>query len=253
MKDLIEDIRKKEFQKVYLLCGEEPYLRQLYKKKLTEAVLPEGDTMNLSVYTGKNVDPKAVIDQAETMPFFADKRLILLEDTGFFKNASPELADYIKSMPDTTCMVFVEEEVDKRGKLYKAVKSVGRIVEFGRQDERSLMRWILSSVKKEGKQITESAMRLFLEKAGDDMGNIQMELEKLFCYTLDKNEILPEDVEEICITRTENKIFDMIRAVAQKQQKKAMDLYYDLLALKEPPNGQSESASKPKKPSKQAA
>ena len=90
MKDLIEDIRKKEFQKVYLLCGEEPYLRQLYKKKLTEAVLPEGDTMNLSVYTGKNVDPKAVIDQAETMPFFADKRLILLEDTGFFKNASPE-------------------------------------------------------------------------------------------------------------------------------------------------------------------
>ena len=47
MKDLIEDIRKKEFQKVYLLCGEEPYLRQLYKKKLTEAVLPEGDTMNL--------------------------------------------------------------------------------------------------------------------------------------------------------------------------------------------------------------
>lgn len=235
MKDLIEDIRKKEFQKVYLLCGEEPYLRQLYKKKLTEAVLPEGDTMNLSVYTGKNVDPKAVIDQAETMPFFADKRLILLEDTGFFKNASPELADYIKSMPDTTCMVFVEEEVDKRGKLYKAVKSVGRIVEFGRQDERSLMRWILSGVKKEGKQITESAMRLFLEKAGDDMGNIQMELEKLFCYTLDKNEILPEDVEEICITRTENKIFDMIRAVAQKQQKKAMDLYYDLLALKEPP------------------
>ena len=88
MKDLIEDIRK-EFQKVYLLCGEEPYLRQLYKKKLTEAVLPEGDTMNLSVYTGKNVDPKAVIDQAETMPFFVDKRLILLEDTGFFKNASP--------------------------------------------------------------------------------------------------------------------------------------------------------------------
>lgn len=118
-------------------------------------------------------------------------------------------------------MVFVEEEVDKRGKLYKAVKSVGRIVEFGRQDERSLMRWILSSVKKEGKQITESAMRLFLEKAGDDMGNIQMELEKLFCYTLDKNEILPEDVEEICITRTENKIFDMIRCRGSEAAEKS--------------------------------
>lgn len=67
------------------------------------------------------------------------------------------------------------------------------------------------------------------------MGNIQMELEKLFCYTLDKNEILPEDDGGDLHHRTENKIFDMIRAVAQKQQKKAMDLYYDLLALKEPP------------------
>lgn len=81
--------------------------------------------MNLSVYTGKNVDPKAVIDQAETMPFFADKRLILLEDTGFFKNAAPSWPDYIKSMPDTTCMVFVEEEVDKRGKLYNGREKCG--------------------------------------------------------------------------------------------------------------------------------
>lgn len=235
MKDLIEDIKKHEFKRVYLLYGEEPYLRQLYKKKLTEAVLPEGDTMNLSIYSGKNVDPKSVIDQAETMPFFAEKRLLLLENTGFFKSAGAELADYMKDIPESTCIVFVEEEVDKRGKLYKAVKNNGRVVEFARQDERSLMRWVLGSVKKEGKQITESAVQLFLEKAGNDMGNIQMELEKLFCFTMDKKEILPSDVEEICVARTENKIFDMIRAIAEKQQRKALDLYYDLLALKEPP------------------
>lgn len=235
MRFLIEDIKKRDFKRVYLLCGEEPYLRQLYKKKLTEALLPEGDTMNLSIYSGKSVDPKAVIDQAETMPFFAEKRLVLLENTGFFKNASPELSDYMKDIPETTCMVFVEEEVDKRGKLFKAVKKEGRVVEFERQDEKSLTRWVLTSVKKEGKQITESAMHLFLEKTGTDMGNIQMELEKLFCFTMDKDEILPADVEEICITRTENKIFEMIRAIAEKQQRRALDLYYDLLALKEPP------------------
>lgn len=235
MKDLLEDIKKREFKSVYLLCGEEPYLRQLYKKKLKEAILPEGDTMNLTVYSGKSIDPRAVIDQAETMPFFADKRLLLLENSGFFKSASAELSDYMKEIPESTCMVFVEEEVDKRGKLFKAVKSAGRVVEFGRQDERSLMKWVLGNVKKENKQITESAMHLFLEKAGTDMGNIQMELEKLFCYTMDKAEIRPSDVEEICVTRTENKIFEMIRAISEKQQRKALDLYYDLLALKEPP------------------
>lgn len=65
-------------------------------------MLPEGDTMNLSVYTGKNVDPKAVIDQAETMPFFADKRLILLEDTWLFQKCQPRAGGLHKVMPDTT-------------------------------------------------------------------------------------------------------------------------------------------------------
>lgn len=235
MKDLIEDIRKKEFQKVYLLCGEEPYLRQLYKKKLTEAVLPEGDTMNLSVYTGKNVDPKAVIDQAETMPFFADKRLILLEDTGFFKNKCDELADYMKSLPDYLCLIFAESEVDKRSRMYKAVKAAGRICEFLPQDEKTLMRWAASLLGKEGKKITQRDMELLLTKTGTDMGNLRMELEKLINYTNGRDIVTAADIEAVCVTRTQNKIFDMVQAVADKNQKKALDLYYDLLTLKEPP------------------
>lgn len=235
MKDLIEDIRKKEFQKVYLLCGEEPYLRQLYKKKLTEAVLPEGDTMNLSVYTGKNVDPKAVIDQAETMPFFADKRLILLEDTGFFKNKCDELADYMKSLPDYLCLIFAESEVDKRSRMYKAVKATGRICEFLPQDEKTLMRWAAGLLGKEGKKITQRDMELLLTKTGADMGNLRMELEKLINYTSGRDVVTAADIEAVCVTRTQNKIFDMVQAVADKNQKKALDLYYDLLTLKEPP------------------
>ena len=235
MKNLNEDLKTHKFQNVYLFYGEEAYLKQLYKKKMQEAILPEGDTMNFSVYGGKNADPKEIISQADTMPFFADHRLILLENTGFFKSASQELADYIPSLPEETILLFVEEEVDKRNRLYKAVKAKGRIVEFARQDEHTLMRWVLQNVKKEQKQITERAMGLFLQKAGNDMENIQKELEKLFCYTYGKDEITPEDVEAICTTQVSNQIFEMIRAVAEKRQKEALDMYYDLLALKEPP------------------
>ena len=71
-----------------------------------------------------------------------------------------------------------------------------------------------------------------MTKVGTDMENIQKELEKLFCYTLDKQEILAEDVEEICTTQITNQVFDMVEAVAKKQQRKALDYYYDLLALK---------------------
>ena len=67
------------------------------------------------------------------------------------------------------------------------------------------------------------------------MENIDKELEKLLCYTLEKDYIDVSDVEAITTEQTENKIFDMIDAVALHQQKKALDLYYDLLALKEAP------------------
>lgn len=169
------------------------------------------------------------------MPFFAERRLIVAENSGFFKNATPELADYIKSMPDTTCLLFIENEVDKRGKMYKAVKDRGRIVEMGRQDEKTLLYWIAGNVKKEGRQIKESTARYLVSKTGTDMENLEKELEKLFSYTLGKDEITAADIDDICTTQITNKIFDMIEAVAAKRQKQALDYYYDLLALKEPP------------------
>lgn len=235
MKAVTEDIKNGNFQRVYLFFGEEAYLKQQYKKKLVQAVLPEGDTINLSMYAGKGIDVKSVIAQAETMPFFAQHRLILIEESGFFKNSSQELAEYIPAIPPSTVLLFVENEVDKRGKLYKAVKAAGRVVEFGSQDERTLTRWILGMLKQEKKQITQPALTLFLEKTGTDMERIRQELEKLLCYCMDKEGIEADDVRQICSVQTENKIFDMINAMAEKKQKRALELYYDLLSLKEPP------------------
>lgn len=235
MKSLKEDLDSGNLKKVYLLYGEEAYLKTLYKNKLKNAVIPPEDTMNLSVFEGKGIDAGEVISQAETMPFFADRRMILIENSGFFKSASPELAEYIPQMPQETCLVFVENEVDKRGKLYKAVKNTGRAVELKRQDERTLMNWVLSTLRREKKNITSATMELFLTRTGNDMEFIEKELEKLLCYTMGRDVITTEDVEKICTVRTENKIFEMINAIAEKKQKKALDLYYDLLALKEPP------------------
>ena len=235
MKSLNEDIKSGKFKNVYLLYGEEAYLKKQYKDRMKKAIIPDGDTMNYAYYEGKGINPAELVDLAETMPFFAERRLIVAENSGFFKNATPELADYIKSMPDTTCLLFIENEVDKRGKMYKAVKDRGRIVEMGRQDEKTLLYWIAGNVKKEGRQIKESTARYLVSKTGTDMENLEKELEKLFSYTLGKDEITAADIDDICTTQITNKIFDMIEAVAAKRQKQALDYYYDLLALKEPP------------------
>lgn len=235
MKSLNEDLKTGQLNKIYLLYGEEAYLKKQYKEKLRCAILSPDDTMNYAYYEGKGININEVIDLAETLPFFAERRLIVLEDTGLFKSSSSELADYLKEMPDTTHMIFVESEVDKRNKLYKAVQSKGRAVELGRQDEAMLIRWVAGAVRRENKNVSENTIRHLLAKVGTDMENIQKELEKLFCYTMDKDVITTEDVEAICTTQITNQIFDMVNAVADRQQKKALRYYYDLLALKEPP------------------
>lgn len=235
MKSLQEDIKNHDFKRVYLLFGEETYLKQQYKHRMKTALLPEEDSMNFSVFEGKKTEPRTVIDLAETMPFFADNRVILLEDTGFFKNQCADLPEYLAELPEYLCMIFVENEVDKRSRMYKAVKKYGRVVEFARQDSQTLMQWAARRMKKEGKDITRKDMELFLTKTGTDMGNIEQEMEKLFGYTLGRDVITAADIEAVCTPQITNHIFDMLRAVTDKNQKKALDLYYDLLALKEPP------------------
>ncbi|MCI8299188.1 MAG: DNA polymerase III subunit delta [Lachnospiraceae bacterium] len=235
MKSIQEDIETGNFRPVYLLYGEEAYLKRQYRQKLRNALAAEDDTMNVTVFQGKNINPGGIIDLAETLPFFAERRLILIEDSGVFKTSCEELADYMKQIAETACFVFVEEEVDKRGKMYKAVKKAGRAVEFARQTDQVLTRWILSRLKREQKKITQADLRLFLEKTGNDMEYIDRELEKLFCYTLGREAITAEDVEAVCVVQTSGRIFEMVNKIAEKQQKQALNLYYDLLAMKEPP------------------
>ena len=235
MKSLNEDLKTGKFKQIYLLYGEEAYLKKQYKERFVKAMLPEGDTMNYACYEGKNTDIKEVIDLAETLPFFAERRLILFEDTGFFKSSGSDLADYISDMPETTCFIFIENEVDKRSKLYKAVKAKGHIVELGVQDENTLRRWVQGLVKKEGKTMAQGDVAYFLNKVGTDMENITKELEKLVCYAMDRDALTRADIDAVCVTQITSHIFEMVNAVADKKQRKALDLYYELLALKEPP------------------
>lgn len=234
MKTIDQDIKTGQFKHVYLLYGEEQYLIRQYRDRLKEAIAGD-DTMNLGVFSGSDISQKEIVDLAETLPFFAERRLILIEDSGLFKKGAEELAEYMASVPEMTYFVFVEKEVDRKTKMYKEVKKAGSVVEFARQKDDILLRWINGRLKKNGKQITRDAYALFIQKTGNDMENIDRELEKLICYTLDKENIETADVEAVTTERTENRIFDMVDAVAMHKRKRALELYYDLLALREAP------------------
>ena len=235
MKVLAQDIKTGEFKPVYLICGEEAFLKKSYKNRMKDAMVGD-DTMNFHYFEGKGLDLKEIISLADTMPFFGDRRLILIEDSGLFKSSGADaLVEYLPQMPDTTCMLFVENEVDKRNRLYKKVKDMGYAAELNRQDSAQLARWAGGILTREQKKITKHTMELFLSMAGDDMENIRMELEKLISYTLGRDVITDQDVEEICTVRVTNKIFEMVAAIVTRNTRKAMDLYEDLITLREPP------------------
>ena len=85
MQTLNQDIKEKTFKRVYLLFGDEPFLVNSYKKRLREAIAGD-DTMNYNYFEGKGQDVKEIISLADTMPFFAERRLVLIDGSGFFKS-----------------------------------------------------------------------------------------------------------------------------------------------------------------------
>jgi len=232
---LNDHIKKGEFKKIYLIYGPEAYLRKQYRDRLHEGILDIEDTMNYSYYEGKGLDVRKIIEMADTLPFFSERRLIVVENSNFFASSQDELNEYLKCLSPTTSMVFVEEKVDKRNKLFKTVSSLGYAANMLSPNEKELTRWIGNILKEENKKADSYVVMQMLSLIDTDMENIRQELEKLISYTMDKEQITLEDVKAVCSIHTENKIFDMIHAISVKNQQKALELYYDLIKLREPP------------------
>ena len=236
MRRIDEDIKSGNFSNIYLLYGTEDYLKRQYKDKLVSALIPEGDTMNLSRFDQTPVNIPQIIDLAETMPFFAEHRVIIMDDLGYGKKLPEDLGSYLSTIPEATVFIFIEAEVDKRSKLYKAAKEAGRDIEFVMPDASTLFKWASGRLAKCNKSFTREAWSEFMERTGESMDNMSSELSKLIDYTGDRKEITKADVEAICIAHIETKIvFDMISAIGAKDLPKALDIYNDLLCAKEPP------------------
>ena len=235
MRRIDEDIANGQFKNLYLIYGEEDYLKLQYKNKLIAALVNEGDNMNFSKYEDNGINTAQIIDQAETMPFFAEHRVILIENSGFGKKMPEDLGNYLSTIPEFTVFIFVEPTADKRGKLYKAAKAVGRDIEINMPNEAVLAKWVGVQLNAAGKQMKKDAWSQFLNMTHESMDNMSRELEKLITYVGDRNQITIYDVNAICIAKVETKIFDMLNAISAKDMVKTMDLYQDMLSAKEPP------------------
>ena len=227
-------IKSGEFTNLYLLYGSEEYLVSQYKDNLVKALIDPDDSMNFSVYKTEGAKADAIIDTASTMPFFADRRVVLVEDSDFFKKGNEDIEKFFENIPESTVLIFVEHNVDGRIKITKNVSKFGTVAVFDSQDEKTLAVWIKSLFTRENMQIDDNAVYRLLECVGTDMNTLSNEVEKLKCYCLEKERVTATDVDELCVNQIEGKIFDMMDALSRRDKKTTISLYDDLVQLREP-------------------
>ena len=234
MERIKEHIKTGEYKKYYLICGENDYMKNLYADKLKSALVNEGDTMNYSEYVGEKVDFVESMEMAYTMPFFSERRLIKFKDTGVFSSTS-DLDEQLEGAEESTVFLFVETKVDKRNKLYKLIKNKGYVCEINDLDEKTYIAFISKCFA--GTQVTIDNMcaSYLLECVGTDMNTLTNECEKLIAYCMDKGKVEKTDIDTISSILLENKIFEMIDALAVKDKAKSLRLYGDLIKLRESP------------------
>lgn len=234
MLTITEQLKTGNFSRFHLVYGEERYMVRYYRNSLKEKLSQPEDEMNCTVFQGDKANPSAIADVAQILPFMAPQRLIVVQDSGFFKNAS-DMVDFMDTFPDTTYLVFVEREVDKRNRLYKWISKNGCITECKAQNAAMLAKWIAGYAKRADKAISPQASELLVERVGTDMELLSGEIEKLIGYVGERHDIEISDVEAISSGVTVSRIFEMIDAVALGEKEKALKLYDDLLANKESP------------------
>ena len=258
MRRIDEDIARGKFQNLYLLYGTEEYLKNQYKKKLIDALVNEGDTMNFSVFKNDKAKDKSIVDIAETVPFMAKMvgpegnqyRVILIEESGFGtisaskdkaggkkgdsskKDAADLILDYLSEIPESTIFIFVESKIDKKYRLFKRADERQRAIEITMPNESVLQKWVGARLNANGKKMRADAWNRFYAMTNNSMNNMDMEIEKLISYTGDREQITIDDVNAICIESMDVIIYKLADAIAEKDLMKTFDVYHQFLSAR---------------------
>jgi len=225
--------------KCYLFYGSEQFLKNYYEKRLKNTILISNQEMNFDTFEGKDIDINNIIDSADTLPFMSDKRLVIVKNSELFqnnrKNDTERMKQYLNDMPQSTCILFIENEIDKRNKLYKTVKTIGHCIEFVSPKENELVTWLQKEFKNNNKIIETKTAVYMLRNIGTDMEFLINEIQKLVAYKCNQKDITKEDIDLVCTKSLEARIFDMLDAMGNKNMQKALEIYNNMIILKEAP------------------
>jgi len=227
---------------VFLLWGEEAFLKAHYKKQLVELLSPDMmEELNVSIYNGKDYSIRDVDDAIEGLPVMAEKKLLIFNDSLIFKpdgrtGAKAEYRDYwakrLQDLPEYVAIIFDETEIDKRSALLKQVDKIGACVEFADMTEEEMVRWTSRLFGVFEKEISPADARYLNEITAEGMMAVRREAEKLVAYAGERKQITRSDIDTLVMPTVEGKVFDMVAAMLARKPEEALKLLEDLFVLK---------------------
>ncbi len=235
-----KDIREGAKDKVYLVWGDEEFLRDYYKGALIDKVLDKDFAdFNFKQYTSK----KPVNDEIDSFfasyPCMSEKKIVYIKDSGIFKKASEEDKKFwqrlFKEMPDFGIIIFSEKSVDKRNALYKLVNTEFTCDEFAFQKRPELTSWIIRYFAKYEKNISDDDAGYLIDCCSENMYILKSEIEKLANYKTKGRLITKEDIDKCACKIPESRVFKMIDDILDGNIKSAGEKLAELKLLKEEP------------------
>lgn len=223
---------------IHLLYGLEKYLIDKEINKILEN--NSIDKINISNYNLEETNFKDIIDDAQTISMFGDKKAIIVDNSYIFtgkniKNDSdPELfLEYFKNQNPDTILIFniIHEKLDERKKLVKEIKKIATVKEFNKGGN-------LNSIVKDmfdDYNINFSEINLLIDRVGNNLEIISQEINKIKSYKDSDKNITKEDIINLTSKNIDIDIFAFIDTLINKDKEKAIETYYEMLKNGEEP------------------
>jgi len=222
---------------LYLLFGTERHLLEKWENEIVKAALPDGERFDYMKIDLNEQVLDAVLDEAETVPFLSDKRVVVAKPASFLTGAKEKkvqnlerLAEYIVKPADYAVVVLIveAEKLDERKTVVKRLKERAVVLEAKKPTTEELFRFVLDAVNASGHKMERPAIERLLFLTGEAWGGLARELDKLILYAGDRNEITREDVDALVPRTLEDNVFQLTDHLIKRQVEPAIRLVRDL-------------------------
>lgn len=226
---------------VYLLFGEDGFLKKTYADKIAKKIAEPDDIFNYSKFTA-DCDLQDVYDSVMQIPFMGDKKYIEFCDFDFehcSKSDFDKLCDLITEAPDSAVLVIrfdsIEVDSKKSSKFKKIAASVdkagGLSVSLDHRKMPELIKMLTDGAAKRGKKMDATAARYLIETAGDDINTLKNELDKLCSFT-GVEPITKETVERVSVKTVEASVYNLSRFILSMDTSSALACLDELFFMR---------------------